>query len=80
MDASLLCSHPTAPRLSGLAVTTGLSQGNVCDSLLGGQVFVWINVKWMQRDQERQEPLVLMSPPQEDTVKARRKPSVYPTK
>ena len=74
MNASLLCSHPTALRLSGLVVTTGLGQGNVCESLLRGQAFVWINVKWMQKEQGRQEPLVLMPPPQKDTGKGRRKP------
>lgn len=51
-----------SPQLSGLVVTTRLGQGNVCDSLLRGQEFVWINAKWRQKEQkEKQEPLIPVS-------------------
>lgn len=57
MDASLLCSHPTPPQLSGLVVTAGLVQGSVYESLLRSQVFVWSNVKWRQKEQKvKREP------------------------
>lgn len=52
MDTSL-CSHPTSPQPS--VVTSGFGQGSVCESLLRGQEFVWVNVKWRQK--EKKEPL-----------------------
>lgn len=83
MDGSLLCKPPNrAPQLSGLVVTTGLGQGDVCESLLRGQVFVWINVKWRQKEQKKKrespDPCSLCPVPQGDTGKVRRKAGHVP--
>lgn len=56
MDASV-CSHPTS--LQPSVVTTTLVLGSVCESLLRGQKFVWVTVKWRQKGhEEKQESLM----------------------
>lgn len=60
-------SAATHPLLSPLGFTTGPVWGNVCECLLRGPEFVWVNVKWRLKGQkEEQEPLVSVpyeSPP-----------------
>lgn len=78
-------SAATHPLLSPLGFTTGPVWGNVCECLLRGPEFVWVNVKWRLKGQkEEQEPLVSVPyehpplPLQEEAQEARRREGRVP--